>query len=202
MGNQLVQDNLNGIERTDLTILNNDGSTPDTPDIYTIDTVKSADFEAEIQEGERIEQTVNGIVRAALNRPDILRAINMSFVNAKFSPKLFEIIAGQGTLIYDEPENPDKVIGYQSPTIEQQINNDKRPFKLDMYVVRYDDGENVKEQAKGFYKITLNYCQGNFPGISIGEGEFVNSEFEARGLENKFENVGPITIIETDTLPA
>jgi hypothetical protein len=201
MANQLVQSNLNGIIRTDLKILNNDGSDLTEPDIYTLDTVKSADFEAEIQEGERIEQTVNGIMRAAINRPDILRAINMSFVNAKFSPKLFEIIAGQGTLIYDDVE-VDKVIGYQAPTIAQQINNPVTPFELNMYVARYADGENVKEQVIGYYQVTITYGQGKFPGISIGEGEFVNSEFEVRGLENKSKDIGPIKVVKVDVLPA
>jgi len=194
--------NLNGIVRVDLTKLNPDGSDVASPETYTIDTAKTAGFEPEIQEGEEIEQTVNGLRVVALKRPDLLNAINFTFSNAKFGAELFELIAGQGTLIYDEPDNPDQIIGYEAPTLDQQRNNAKTPFKLDIFVAQYADGENTKEQITGYTQFTLSYCQGNFPSFNIDEGEFVTPEFEVRATENKAKSAGVLRFVDIDTLPA
>jgi hypothetical protein len=193
--------NLNGIVRVDLTKLNPDGSDVATPETYSIDTAKTASYEPEIQEGEEIEQTVNGLRVVALKRPDLLNAVNFTFSNAKFGAELFEIIAGQGTLIYDEVET-DKVIGYEAPTTEQQRNTAKTPFKLDVFVARYADGENTKEQVIGYTQFTLAYCQGNFPNFSFDEGEFATPEFEVRATENKVKGAGVLKFVDIDSLPA
>ncbi|UKM63123.1 hypothetical protein [Weizmannia phage Youna2] len=167
---------LRGIRGALITALNPDGSLPDTPEKYWIDTAQEASVEAQVEEGESSVLRGGDRVLAQVEEEDTITGVEISFTDAKFDAKASTIIAG-GTLITDTTDTTE-IIGWEAPMMADQSN--RIPFMMEIFVQNYN-GSGMKE---GFLKITVPYCTGTMPAMEYSDQEWASEEFTIKGKEN------------------
>lgn len=171
---------LYGCKRLDITPLNPDGTVDDNAETVVIDVPQECSCEPQITEGNVAELRGGDGLIAVIEDEDILTGINFTFTNAELAPEEVRAIAGNGQIIFDADSNP---VGFKTPTIRQQ-QQDKTPFKAELYVSLYEQGSQSTSARKGFVRFTLNFCKGTIPTFTATDRDFLTPEFTVKSREN------------------
>lgn len=189
---------LRGVRGMVITTLEDDGSEPSEPEEFTMDTPQTIGIEVEIEEGESESLRGGDSVLARIEEDDTIIGVNLSITDAKFDPELYAAISG-GSVIEEEVDTEEEVVGYEAPTIEEQRSN-KTPFEAKVYVQSHDSSGNIE----GYVEYTFPFCKGIFNGIDHGDQEWGTPEFSVKGRENpdSGDSCYRSEFIEKDDLPS
>lgn len=175
---------LRGIRGALITVLNEDGTLPTTPERYWIDTAQEASVEAQVEEGESSTLRGGDRVLAQVTEEDTITGVEISFTDAKFDAKASSIIAG-GTVITDTTNVTD-IVGWDAPMMADSA--DKTPFQIEIYVQNHNAGGG----KDGFLRVTVPECTGTMPNMEYSDQEWASEEFTIKGKESAARNI-PVT---------
>ena len=192
---QVKRGYLKGVRGLLITPLNLDGSMPDNPEDYWIDTAQSVGIEAEVIEGESSDLRGGDKVLTRVEEEDVVVGVNLSFTNARFDALATTYIAG-GTLITETDGDDEIPIGWEAPTIEEQ--GEKTPFEAKVYVQSF----NASGGKEGFLEYEFRYCKGSAPTVEHADQEWGTPEFEISARENPATGKSAYKKEFVDELPA
>lgn len=158
---------------------------------FTWETSSSADLEPVVSKGESKTLRVKNTVYASNMKEDIVTGNDIKFTDNLLNPEVLAIIDG-GELRYDAVDKT-KVIGYDAPSIGQDVN--RKSFTLNVYTEEKDaDGTTIK-----FAKFNFPHCKGTPVKYTLKDGEFFTPQFTVHSQPKKGEN--PYTIDFLEKLP-
>lgn len=192
---QVKRGYLKGVRGLLITPLNKDGSKPENPEEYWIDTAQSVGIEAEVIEGESSDLRGGDKVLTRVEEEDVVVGVNLSFTNARFDALATTYIAG-GTLITETDGDDEIPIGWEAPTIEEQ--GEKTPFEAKVYVQSF----NASGGKEGFLEYEFRYCKGSAPTVEHADQEWGTPEFEISARENPATGKSAYKKEFVDELPA
>lgn len=159
---------------------------------HVIDCDSEIGLDPEINEGKKTVLRDAKRILAQAKEEDLLEAMNLKLTTVKFPAKVLPIIQG-GTLRMDTT-NPDKIVGYDAPTMSEGVTN-KKYFKLSAYVENYE-GESVIN----YVKFTFPKCRGKLIKLDLKK-EFFAPEFDVRATENTKLKKSCYSFDYVDSLP-
>lgn len=128
--------------------------------------------------------------------PDTIVAINLTMLNAKFDAQAMEEIAG-GTLVTVAEESDVRIIGWESPSIEDQ--QDPPYFKLEVYAKNH----NSRGGLDGYIKHTFYYGRSTFGNENLQDQNWSIPELKVECFQNPSSvSGGPHKKEFVATLPA
>lgn len=153
---------------------------PEAGGEHHLEVPQEASAEPDIEEGARNSLRGGDRLVGIIEEEDYLLGMNITFNNAELTPEALQIIAGAGSLIEEETE----VVGYELPTFDDQ-HDGRTPFQTQLYVARFAEGFNEREEVIGFYEFTFPFCKGRVPSISAAGQTFMVPSFTLEARENK-----------------
>jgi hypothetical protein len=141
-----------GVKLVTILPLTEEGVVTSTPiKIYGVTDIP---IQTLIEQGERIVDKADGIgVIEVHEEDDTILGADLSLTTNHLNMQVFEELMG-GSVITEN----DKVIGWSSPSIEEQRNNPKR-FQVDIY---------VPTLSGAYLKHCFFYCKGTLQGLGYG----------------------------------
>lgn len=168
---------LRGVRGILLTVLNADGSMPETPDKYWIDTAQEAGIEATVTEGESAELRGGDRLLTTVEDEDIVTGAVLTFKDARFDANA-TVALGGGTLITSGSGISEEIIGWIAPTIAEQAT--KIPVQAEVYVQSF----NAAGGREAYMKYKFVYGKGSLGSISHADKEWGTPEFTLKCSEN------------------
>jgi hypothetical protein len=143
---------LRGVKLVTITPLTEKGLATSNPiKIYGVTDIP---IQTLIEQGERIIDKADGIgIIEVHEEDDTILGTDFSLTTNHLNMQVFEELMG-GSVITEN----DKVIGWSSPSIEEQRNNPKR-FQVDIY---------VPTLSGAYLKHCFFYCKGTLQGLGYG----------------------------------
>jgi len=133
------------------------------------DTANQIQVEPQIDEQENITLIVKGILRAQKPAVSVITGNQITLTDNLFNPELVQILQG-GKIIYD-PDEPDKIIGYEPPVSGSGERGEV--FTLNAYTTVYNSAGLVEK----YEKISYPNCQGVPMAFSSEDGVFRVPEY-------------------------
>lgn len=142
--------------------------------VINVDTAEESELEPVISEGNEEVLRTDDKILAIARTPDLLYGYNLKLKDNTFNVEMASLIEG-GEVRYDT-EDPQKVIGYDSPTLADGATKTKS-FLTEIYVANYE-GDSIT----GYVKVTLNNCTGTAPTLNFAK-QFYAPEFNIKARE-------------------
>jgi hypothetical protein len=177
MATQIKKGYMRGCRGILLTGLNADGSMPDEPEQYWIDTAQEASIETEIVEGETSDLRGGDRLLVRVEESDVIVGVNVDFTNARFDARVVQMLMG-GKLITEGSGDDEEIIGWEAPTVVEQ--SVKHPVQAEVYVQSFN-GEGGRE---AYLKYIFPYAIGVLSSVEHSDQEWGTPEFSLKAREN------------------
>jgi len=155
---------------------------PEVDAEHLLEVPQEAGVEPDIMEGARDELRGGDRLVAIIEDEDYMVGLDITFNNAALDAEAIQILAGGGELITEG--ETDDVVGYESPTIEDQ-HDGRAPFQAKLYVAQYAEGFSEREEIQGYIEFTFPYCKGQIPSVSAAGQTFMVPSFTIEAREHK-----------------
>lgn len=175
---QVKKGYIRGVKGAVVTGLNSDGTAKDpaaTP--YGIKTAQQINVSVVSEAGNAATLRGGDGILTYVKDPDTIVAINLTLMNARFDAHAMEEIAG-GTLITEPEDTDERVIGWESPSIEDQ--QDPPHFKLEVYATNY----NARGGKDGYIKHTFYYGRATFGNENLQDQNWSIPEMKIECFQN------------------
>lgn len=177
MATQIKRGYMRGCRGLLITGLNPDGSMPENPVRYWIDTAQEASIETEVVEGEQSDLRGGDRLLARVEENDVVTGVNLSFTNARFDAQVVQLFMG-GTLITEVVGETEEIIGWEAPTVAAQA--EKRPVQAELYVQSF----NSEGGREAYLRYKFPYCIGVLGSVEHSDQEWGTPEFSLKAREN------------------
>jgi hypothetical protein len=191
----MAADLVYGVKLMTLTEVNADGSAKTGGKVVKITAPQQVSFEAQVTEGNRVEQRGGDALVCVVEEDDEIWGMNATFTEAKLSLEAMALIIGAGTTTGTSPD----ITAFEAPTLATQKAG-RTPFKAEVYATEYSEGVHDEGDIEGYIKITLPLCKGRVPSFSQQDRNFVVPSYTLRSRETA--TMGCYKIEKIASLPA
>lgn len=185
---------LKGVKGAVIERLNLDGTIPTTPERHGIKTTQNIGIESKIVEGETSELRGGDAVLVSVEETDVITGAELKLTDARFDAKATELIAG-GTLIEEVDGEDTRIIGWSSPTIEEQ--KERIPIMVEIYVQAYDSYGSREAYIKYVFYFGIGYA----PTVNHEDNAWSTPEFTIKCKENSGQAKSTYEKFFVDSLP-
>lgn len=191
---QIKKGYLRGCRGLLITELNADGSKPAQPERYWVDTAQEASLAIQIVEGEQSDLRGGDRLLARVEENDVVTGVDLDFTDARSAIQSLKLLMG-GTLIVENNGGVEEIVGWEAPTVAQQV--EKRPVEAELYVQSF----NSEGGREAYLRYKFPYCTGTLGSVSHSDQDWGTPEFALKARENPSTGASAYSKKFVDDLP-